>query len=272
MLAIAMMATLWTVSAQQYTTLGIGISNPVGTLHVHSSTIYDPPLPPILRTFANDYLTIVRITNTNTGTSDIDGFSIKQYNYDVTFRQHENGLVMFQNNSGMITMTRAGGLSIGDSVTAGYKLDVNGNSRLRGNAVVSGNTSIGGNLTASGSATIGSGFSVTPTGNLTVGGSATIGNGFFCDAQGNAKVKSLHVTLTDWPDYVFTDRYTLMPLGELEGFIAANGHLPQVPSAAAVDEDGVDVGEMNKVLLQKVEELTLYIIDLQKQIDELKAN
>ena len=45
---------------------------------------------------------------------------------------------------------------------------------------------------------------------------------------------------------------------------------PQVPSAASVDEEGVDVGEMNKVLLQKVEELTLYIIDLQKQIDELK--
>ena len=56
------------------------------------------------------------------------------------------------------------------------------------------------------------------------------------------------------------------------GDIAANGHLPQVPSAAAVDEDGVDVGEINNVLLQKVEELTLYIIDLQKQIDELKAN
>ncbi len=272
MLAIAMMATLWTVSAQQYTTLGIGISNPVGTLHVHSSTIYDPPLPPILRTFANDYLTIVRITNTNTGTSDIDGFSIKQYNYDVTFRQHENGLVLFQNDNGMITMTRGGCLSVGDSVTAGYKLDVNGRARIRGNTLITGTASIGSTLTVTGGASVGSGFSVSSTGNMTVGGSATIGNGFFCDAQGNAKVKSLHVTLTDWPDYVFTDRYTLMPLGELEGFIAANGHLPQVPSAAAVDEDGVDVGEMNKVLLQKVEELTLYIIDLQKQIDELKAN
>ena len=45
-----------------------------------------------------------------------------------------------------------------------------------------------------------------------------------------------------------------------------------MPSAAEVEENGVDVGEMNKVLLQKVEELTLYVIDLQKQIDELKSN
>ena len=49
-------------------------------------------------------------------------------------------------------------------------------------------------------------------------------------------------------------------------------NLPEVPSAAEVEENGVDVGEMNKLLLQKVEELTLYVIDLQKQIDELKSN
>ena len=51
----------------------------------------------------------------------------------------------------------------------------------------------------------------------------------------------------------------------------ANRHLPDIPSAKEVEEEGVDVGEMNKLLLQKVEELTLYIIDLQKQIDELKS-
>lgn len=63
-----------------------------------------------------------------------------------------------------------------------------------------------------------------------------------------------------------------MPLCEVEQYIAAHHHLPEVPSATEVEENGVDVGEMNKVLLQKVEELTLYIIDLQKQIDELKSN
>ena len=78
------------------------------------------------------------------------------------------------------------------------------------------------------------------------------------------------VTLTGWPDYVFDKSYNLMPLFETEQYIQANGHLPNVPSAAEVEADGMSVGEMNKVLLQKVEELTLYVIELQKQIDELK--
>ena len=100
----------------------------------------------------------------------------------------------------------------------------------------------------------------------------TIGNGFLCSADGSLKVKDLKVTLTGWSDFVFDDGYRLMPLGEVERYIDANRHLPEVPSAQEVEENGVDVGEMNKLLLQKVEELTLYIIDLQKQIDELKSN
>ena len=88
---------------------------------------------------------------------------------------------------------------------------------------------------------------------------------------GSLKVKDLRVTLTDWSDFVFDDGYRLMPLGEVERYIEANRHLPDIPSAQEVEENGVDVGEMNKLLLQKVEELTLYIIDLQKQIDELKS-
>ena len=85
-------------------------------------------------------------------------------------------------------------------------------------------------------------------------------------------VKSLWVTLSGWSDYVFDDDYRLMPLGEVESYINNNHHLPEVPSAAEVEENGVDMGEMNKILLQKVEELTLYVIDLQKQIDDMKSN
>lgn len=63
-----------------------------------------------------------------------------------------------------------------------------------------------------------------------------------------------------------------MPLGEVEEYIGEHGHLPQMPLAAEVAADGADLGEMNRLLLRKVEELTLYIIDLQKQIYELKSN
>lgn len=81
------------------------------------------------------------------------------------------------------------------------------------------------------------------------------------------------IRITDppcWPDFVFSKDYELLSLYEVEQFIAENHHLPNVPSAAEVKANGIDLGEMNVILLQKVEELTLYILNLQRQIDELK--
>ncbi len=87
----------------------------------------------------------------------------------------------------------------------------------------------------------------------------------------------MHGGESGWPDYVFADDYSLMSLAEVASFIKENSHLPEVPSAVEVGEKGVNLGAMNAVLLKKVEELTLYIlqqeknmIDLQRQIDELK--
>ena len=77
--------------------------------------------------------------------------------------------------------------------------------------------------------------------------------------------------IDSWPDFVFGNNYKLMNLYELEQYINTNQHLPDVPAAQEVSANGIDLGEMNAILLQKVEELTLHIIELQKQIDELKA-
>ena len=63
---------------------------------------------------------------------------------------------------------------------------------------------------------------------------------------------------------------SIMSLAETEDYIKSNGHLPGVPSASEIEEDGLSLGEMNRLLMQKVEELTLHIIELQKQVDELK--
>jgi hypothetical protein len=73
-----------------------------------------------------------------------------------------------------------------------------------------------------------------------------------------------------WPDFVFNKDYKLMSLAELEQFIQLNKHLPDVPTQSQVEEEGIDLFELNSLLLKKIEELTLYVIDLQKQVEMLK--
>jgi trimeric autotransporter adhesin len=73
-----------------------------------------------------------------------------------------------------------------------------------------------------------------------------------------------------WADRVFAPSYRLAPLAEVETFVKANGHLPDIPSAATVTREGVDLVQMNTLLLQKVEELTLHIIRLDKEVRRLK--
>jgi hypothetical protein len=74
-----------------------------------------------------------------------------------------------------------------------------------------------------------------------------------------------------WPDYVFRAGYQLMPLEEVKEYIEINGHLPNVPTEQEVVENGVDLADMNKILLEKIEELTLYIIQQQAEIEKIKT-
>lgn len=101
--------------------------------------------------------------------------------------------------------------------------------------------------------------------------------GFVFD--GNRKLNVVGGILTDsitvlfpvvWPDYVFRETYSLKPLVELKQFIMANKHLPGIPSAATIAAKGQNLGEMNARLLEKVEELTLYILQQQDNIDLLR--
>lgn len=84
------------------------------------------------------------------------------------------------------------------------------------------------------------------------------------------KVKVALASSSAWADYVFADDYALRPLSEVESFVKQNKHLPNVPSASELASDGLDLGKMQATQMQKIEELTLYIIELQKQIDLLK--
>ena len=74
-----------------------------------------------------------------------------------------------------------------------------------------------------------------------------------------------------WSDYVFNNDYHLRSINELEGYIQKNKHLPEIPNAEEVKNNGLDLGQMNVLLLKKIEELTLYVIELKNEIDLLKG-
>jgi len=106
-------------------------------------------------------------------------------------------------------------------------------------------------------------------GNVGIGTTDT--RGYKLAVNGDAMFTRIQVkAFANWPDYVFGESYKLMPLKELEAYVKKNNHLPEVPSAKEVEKEGIDVAEMNKVLLKKIEELTLHVIELQKQVNELK--
>lgn len=76
--------------------------------------------------------------------------------------------------------------------------------------------------------------------------------------------------VTEWSDYVFDDGYSLMPLHKLRQFISTNRHLPDVPSETEVKENGIELKEMQNILLKKIEELTLYILQQEERISQLE--
>lgn len=82
------------------------------------------------------------------------------------------------------------------------------------------------------------------------------------DLAVNGKIRSqeIKVETAGWAEYVFEEDYKLPTLEETEKFIQKNGHLPEVPKASEVETNGISLGEMNKILLKKIEELTLQVI------------
>lgn len=121
-----------------------------------------------------------------------------------------------------------------------------------------------------------------PTAQLTVNGNMLVGNpetvsmpsGYKLYVETGILTERLKVAIKgtgNWSDYVFASNYNLMNLKQVETFINENNHLPNIPSAEDMVENGLDVAEMDALLLSKIEELTLYVIQLQKEIDALKV-
>jgi len=106
--------------------------------------------------------------------------------------------------------------------------------------------------------------------------SVAIGNGatpsgYKLSVDGKIICEELRVELeANWPDYVFDKNYNLMSLKELESYIEWNNHLPNIPTANEMEDSGVEMGEMTRLLMEKIEELTLYMIDANNRIEELE--
>ncbi|MEO9802545.1 MAG: hypothetical protein ABJF04_04820 [Reichenbachiella sp.] len=117
---------------------------------------------------------------------------------------------------------------------------------------------------------------ITPNGSIGIGTTATGSHKLAVD--GSIGAREIKVEMTLWEDRVFREEYELRSLEETEKFISNNFHLPEIPSESDVIENGINLGQMNAKLLQKIEELTLYLIEQnkrldaqQKEIEELKA-
>ena len=91
------------------------------------------------------------------------------------------------------------------------------------------------------------------------------------EVDGTVRARKFIAESSPWPDYVFFDNYELRSLEETSQFIEENGHLPEVPSAAQVEEEGIELGEMNAILLKKIEELTLHMIEQNKENQALRS-
>ncbi|WP_422858983.1 hypothetical protein ACOKFD_16865 [Flagellimonas sp. S174] len=89
--------------------------------------------------------------------------------------------------------------------------------------------------------------------------------------KGNIHAEEVKVDLSvPGPDYVFKEGYDLKSLEEVQNYIKEKGHLPNIPSAKEMEENGIQLGEMNMKLLEKIEELTLYILDLKEENEKIK--
>ena len=112
-------------------------------------------------------------------------------------------------------------------------------------------------------------INVDATGNVGIGTINTADINYKLFVETGIRTRKVKVDIIAWPDYVFNPTYKLPTLNELEKYLLKNQHLPDVPSAADVEKNGIDLGDNQTILLKKVEELTLYMIELNKKVEAL---
>jgi len=225
-----------------------------------------------------DHVSIVQQDNQNptaptnlvvdsSGNSTIDlSWSAATDNMAVTgYKIYKNGIL--EENLTNVLSYQVTGLAASTNysftVTA---IDASGNESAHSNTV-SGTTT----ATSSGSSVWSENGNVASyIGNVGIG-TNSVPTGYSLAVEGHIRTREIRVDQDSWPDYVFQKEYPLPSLAEVRQHIETRGHLPDIPSAEAVRSNGVELGEMDRLLLQKIEEMTLYIIGQQEQIDQLRS-
>jgi hypothetical protein len=261
--------------------VGIGIANPQVLLHLKSSV-------EILRleTTSATGSNILRYTNSS-GNMGYVGYGSTGNNI-LSICNYKNEAISFYTNTiERMRINSDGNVGIGTTTAPTYKLELKGSSvdmmkiestteadiRFCGGTGTVGNWQVG-----TGWSTIGNDkfyifnndtrFVIDNTGNVGIG-TATPGT-YKLNVAGSVRANEVVINTTG-ADFVFDKNYKLRSLGEVESFVKENNRLPDVPSATEMQTNGVSVSEMQTKLLQKVEELTLYMIELKKENEQMKA-
>jgi hypothetical protein len=255
--------------------VSIGTSNPTGVLTVNATN-------PTLQLKNNDVdKGFIQLVNDDirigTNLTNTDGRFIVRTNGSDRLWVNENGKVGIGIAPGVAANTPH--LTINSNINNDWpKIELRQDNIVHGKLEIAQNAKVDVQLSA-----------IEPTGRVVLrtfntpfgvvvhpGNDVSIGNtplatGYSLSVHGKIMCTDLTMqNIGSWPDYVFSDKYPLRKLEELRTFIESNKHLPGVPSEAQIEKEGINMTGITKALLEKVEELTLYVLQLQAQIDELK--